>query len=233
MRGRIRAHLTYANVMATTAVFIALGGVAYAVDTVGSADVINNSLRSADLKDDAAVQSVDVRDDTLSNGGLAAADLKPDSVGTSEAADNSLTGNDIDESSLGQVPSAALGGLGRQSGANVPCDPESLNAVTCSPAGAINLPAPSRVLILGEIRAEPDTGGGNGGGNCWVVSNLGGQEALEPVFVNGGQTDVMPISAVTPVVGPGSFSFFIYCNETASGIRYWNGHVSAVALSPG
>jgi hypothetical protein len=214
-------------------VLVLMGGVAYAANTIGSADVIDNSLLSADLKDNQAVKSADVRDDTLSNGGLAAADLKPDSVGTSEAADNSLTGNDIDESSLGEVPSATLGGLGGESGNSFSCNPESISAVTCSPAGAINLPAPSRVLILGEIRAEPDTGGGNGGGTCWPVSNLGGQETPEPVFANGGQTDVMAISAVTPVVGPGSFSFFIYCNEEASGIRYFNGHVSAVALSPG
>jgi hypothetical protein len=155
------------------------------------------------------------------------------SINGQDVADNSVRGADINESTLGEVPSATLGGLGGESGASASCNPESLSAVTCSAAGAINLPAPSRVLILGEIRAEPDTGGGNGGGSCWAVSNLGGQETPEPVFVNGGQTDVMAMSAVTPVVGPGSFSFFIYCNETASGIRYFNGHVSAVALSPG
>jgi hypothetical protein len=233
MLSKIRRHLSFANVVSVIALFVALGGVAYAVDTVGSADVINNSLRSADLKDDAAVQSADVRDDTLSNGGLAAADLKPDSVGTSEAADNSLTGNDIDESSLGEVPSATLGGLGGESGNSFSCNPESISAVTCSPAGAINLPAPSRVLILGEIRAEPDTGGGNGGGSCRLGSDPGAELNPMPVFVNGGQTDVIAISGVTRIVGPGRIQLRIDCNETASGIRYFNPRVSFVALSPG
>jgi hypothetical protein len=80
---RIRAHLTYANVMATIAVFIALGGVAYAVDTVGSSDVINESLLSEDIKNNEvgsqdlknnAVQSVDVR-----NGSLTGQDIEPQS----------------------------------------------------------------------------------------------------------------------------------------------------------
>lgn len=100
MLRRIRAHLTYANVMATVAVFIALGGGAYAAATIGSPQVVDNSLKSIDLKDNAAVTSADVRNDTLLDGGLAAPDLRPGSVGTSEAADNSLTGDDIREGLL-------------------------------------------------------------------------------------------------------------------------------------
>ena len=51
-------------------------------------------------------------------------------------------GADINESTLGEVASATLGGLGGESGACASCSPESLSAVTCSAAGAINLPAP-------------------------------------------------------------------------------------------
>jgi hypothetical protein len=194
--------------MATIAVFIALGGVAYAANTIGSADVINNSLRSADLKDDAAVQSVDVRDDSLAGGGL--------------------TGDDIVESSLGEVPTATLGGLGRDSEVPGTCNPESTDFISCASA-SITLPAPSRILMIGEIRAEPDTGNGNGGGQCGV-----GSPALRtiPVFANGGQTDVMAISAVTAVFQPGQVSLAMLCDEEASGIRYFDGHLTLVALSP-
>jgi hypothetical protein len=52
------------------------------------------------------VYSADVRNDTLTGGGLAAADLKPNSVGTSEVAANSLNGADVNESGLGIVPNA-------------------------------------------------------------------------------------------------------------------------------
>ena len=90
MLAKLRQRLTYANVVATLALFLALGGVAYAGATIGSADVINESLRSVDLEDDAAVRSSDVRDDTLNGGGLAASDLAPDAVGSSEAQDGGL-----------------------------------------------------------------------------------------------------------------------------------------------
>lgn len=68
-------HLSYANVMATIAVFIALGGGALAVsigkNDVGSREIAKNAVRSGELKNDTA------------------------------------KGKDVDESSLGQVPSAA------------------------------------------------------------------------------------------------------------------------------
>ena len=72
------------------ALFLVLtGGVAYAANTIGSSDIINNEVYSAD-----------VRDDTLTGGGLAHVDLRPGSVGSSEVAANSLRGGDIDEGTL-------------------------------------------------------------------------------------------------------------------------------------
>jgi hypothetical protein len=75
---RLRPHLTYANIMVTLLAIGALtGGVAYAADTIGSSDVIdesllsqdikNNEVGSADLKNNAAVQSADVRNGTLND----------------------------------------------------------------------------------------------------------------------------------------------------------------------
>jgi hypothetical protein len=72
---RIREHLSYANVMATLAVFIALGGGAWAI-AIGRNDVGSREISKS-------------------------------SVGTSELKDNKTKGKDVDESSLGQVPSAA------------------------------------------------------------------------------------------------------------------------------
>jgi hypothetical protein len=53
-----------------------------------------------------------------------------------------------------------------------------------------------------------------------------------PVFVNGGQTDVIAISGITGVLGPGPTNFAISCNETASGIRFFDADIDFVALSP-
>ena len=73
------------------ALFLVLaGGTAYAVDTVGSEDIINNSVASADLKNN-DIRGVDVRDDTTANGGLGRDDLAPGSVDESEIADPTLT----------------------------------------------------------------------------------------------------------------------------------------------
>jgi hypothetical protein len=50
VRRGLRRHLTYANVMATAAVFIALGGSSYAALKITGADVRNGSLTKRDLR---------------------------------------------------------------------------------------------------------------------------------------------------------------------------------------
>jgi hypothetical protein len=60
MFARLRAYFTYANVMASIAVFIALGGVAWAAANINSGDVVNNSLKSVDLKDGKGVKAADL-----------------------------------------------------------------------------------------------------------------------------------------------------------------------------
>ena len=52
---RLRAHLSYANIVASLALFIALGGSAYAVATgaIGSREIRDNSVRSRDVRTNA------------------------------------------------------------------------------------------------------------------------------------------------------------------------------------
>lgn len=66
---RLRSGLSYANVMATIAVFIALGGTGYAAfslprDSVGSRELRSRSVGAAELRRDAVVSS-SVRDGAL------------------------------------------------------------------------------------------------------------------------------------------------------------------------
>ena len=86
----IRRHLTYANVMATIAVFLVLtGGTAVALsgsNTVFTDDIANDTVPASGGNP---------------AGGLVAADLRPSSVGSSEVANESLTSADIEDSSLG------------------------------------------------------------------------------------------------------------------------------------
>ncbi len=95
------SRLTYANVMATLAVFIALGGAAYAADTVGSEDVIDESLASVDLKNN-QVRSADVQNESLIG-----ADVNDGSLDGGEIANESLTAADL---GFGSVGAGELGG---------------------------------------------------------------------------------------------------------------------------
>ena len=60
----LRTRLTYANVMATIAVFIALGGTSYAAVKVGSREIRNNSVRSGDIRNN-NLTNRDVRNGSL------------------------------------------------------------------------------------------------------------------------------------------------------------------------
>jgi hypothetical protein len=84
MKRRLRAP-SPAMVVALIALFVSLGGSAYAVATIGSDDIINGSIRNRDFKD----------------GTLRGQEAKRDGFG----------GGAIKESTLGQVPSAASAGV--------------------------------------------------------------------------------------------------------------------------
>jgi hypothetical protein len=64
MLRKLRSRLTYANVVATLALFVALGGTAYAVNTVGSSDIIDGQVKSVDIGN-GEVNSADVKDQSL------------------------------------------------------------------------------------------------------------------------------------------------------------------------
>ena len=110
-----------ANVVAYLALFIALGGTgAYAANTIGSADVIDESLLSQDIKN-AEVKTSELANnavtrDKLASGAVINGKIGASAVTGSKVLDNSLAGADILESSLAKVPSAAnadtLGGQG-------------------------------------------------------------------------------------------------------------------------
>src|SRR4051794_11708696 len=98
---RIASHIR-SNVVGYVALFFALSASAFALPGTNSVD-------SGDIKDN-QVKSQDVRDDTLTGGGLAAIDLRPGSVGSSEVQDNTLTGADINESTFSTAPNGPAGG---------------------------------------------------------------------------------------------------------------------------
>lgn len=50
MLGRLRKRVTYANAVATPALFVALGGTSYAAVKITGKDIRNNTITSADIK---------------------------------------------------------------------------------------------------------------------------------------------------------------------------------------
>jgi hypothetical protein len=91
-------------VVALISLFVALSGTAYAVGTVGSEDIINNSVRSEDIRDN-NIRTPDFQGDSVNsgkilNGAVQSADLRGSAVTTGKVLDDTLTGDDVDESSL-------------------------------------------------------------------------------------------------------------------------------------
>jgi hypothetical protein len=90
MLARLRAHLTYANVVATVALFLALGGASYAAIRVGSGSIVNNSVRTQDLRNN-DIRGRDIRNRTIQGGDILT---------------NTIKGQQVRESTLSKVPDA-------------------------------------------------------------------------------------------------------------------------------
>jgi hypothetical protein len=203
------------------------GGTAYALDgknTVFTDDIVNGEVHSADIGD-GQVRSIDVANDSTAFA-LKGIDVKNDS----------LTGADIKESTLGQVPdalSAAVGGIGRTSSQNG-CNPDDATLITCATV-SMTLPAPSRVLLIARVRAIADNGQTQGYGSCDLGTNFSGPitGSTVEIYTNNNTLQQVPLMAVTPVIGAASVSFGIDCNQeaVAGGIRYDFISLEAVALS--
>ncbi len=208
-------------------VLVLSGGTAYALDgknTVFTDDIVNGAVHSADIGD-GQVRSIDVADDSTPFA-LKGIDVKNDS----------LTGADIKESTLGPVPdaiSAMVGGIGRSTSLNG-CNPDDATLVTCATV-SMTLPAPSRVLLIGRVRAIADNNQTQGYGSCDLGTNFSGPitgSSVE-IYTNQNTLQQVPLMTVTPVIGPDTVSFGIDCNQEAiaGGIRYDFISLEAVALS--
>jgi hypothetical protein len=96
MLEKLRSRLTYANVMATLAFMLALGGTtAYAANTVFSTDIVDGQVKTADLAS-AAVTNGKLGNNAVtgakvSDGSLASGDLAGSAVTSSKLADSSVT----------------------------------------------------------------------------------------------------------------------------------------------
>jgi hypothetical protein len=209
MLGRLRERLTYANVISTLALFVALGtGTAYATHlVVRSSDVVNDTLLSEDLKNGAAVKGKDVVLD-------------------------SLRGPDIKESTLGRVPSATLGGRGRYQINEDECDPDTATYNHCA-STTFNLPERARVLLIGRTTALNEVSTSPASGFCRLRTTAGpvpNTRVSIEVRPEGGY-EHLSIAGVTDILPPGEHSFRMACNDVDGNTAYLATGLTAVAIS--
>jgi hypothetical protein len=214
----IRRHLTYANVMATVAVLLALGGGAYAAFRLPA-----NSVRSQNIV------SGQVKTSDIGSGAITSGKVKNGSLRTS----------DFGPAILGLEP------IGRTATSSGICEDNDHTGADCVTL-PFALPSDGRVLVIATggvvaVHLDDPTGAGSlqdatdrTTGDCRV--RLDGSETglfqHYAIFSNGA-TNHVSMAAVTDVVPAGTHSFVLHCSESDGEIAWQDLSLSAVRLGAG
>jgi hypothetical protein len=250
---RIRNHIR-SNVVGYVAVLLfAMSGTATALtgsNTVFSDDIVNGEVKTPDLATNAVTTGKIrnghvVNDDLAANavtggkvedGTLGGSDVIDASLSGGDLAGNTVTGDDIAESTLGQVPSALLGGFGR-TGAEGTCDPESATFITCAATPVLDVPAGARALILARVGASTEgTTSDIAKGECRLgTSSIGAVPNTTFSFnvLTQQEVEMATLIGITPPLPAGATSFGIDCNQQLpnGAIRYDDASASVVLIS--
>lgn len=125
---RITPHLTYANVVATIALILALGGTAWAL-TVTGADVKDRSLTGADI------QSLSIPPRTLATNSITTAKIAPGAITSAKVADSSITSSDLNAALAAQTINPAV--VQSVTTGSIPTGQTITSAPTCGSGDAI------------------------------------------------------------------------------------------------
>jgi hypothetical protein len=140
----VRRRITYANVVSTMALVLALGGgVVYAAAKIGPHQISKNAIRSYHI------HNKQVKRQDIAGGSINSAKVSNDTLTGKDIGEDSLTGRDIQESSLGLVPSAQ--------------DARTVNGVTARVV-RLSQPDPSalgQVAVQGGLTLSMSCGGGD------------------------------------------------------------------------
>lgn len=143
----IKRRFTYANVVATLALVLALGGTAYAAATIGSAQVIDRSLLARDIKG-GTLGSFEVRDASLR-----VADLTPGARDTlkGQAGERGVAGlNGLDGAPGAVGATGPSAGFWTEGGASATSECEDMQLASRS----FVLARPSRLLVDAYVVAS-------------------------------------------------------------------------------
>jgi hypothetical protein len=190
--------LTYTNVTATLALFIALGGSSYAAVSLTGGNIRNGTVTGSDLKD----ESVKGRD--VDNGTVTGSDLKNGSVASSDIDNGSLLSKDVK--------------------AGTPLGPQGPTGTT----QAVTRRTEEMTLTLGQVDERTasclpgEIAVGGGGGNAGAPSDVVVALSDEPVKANGAppasgeQATGWRVVGLNPLlVGPttGHVNVYVLCTK--------------------
>lgn len=162
---------------------------------------------------------------------IGANDIAPDAVRGKHIQNGAVSGADVDESKLGPVPAAVIGGLGRSQQGADPCDPTGTTFITCASV-SLKLPRPARVLLMAEAFGR-DVGGY--GGACRFAATSGAyNDTTTPFTQNPTQGERLSLVTITGEFPPGEHSFRLDCNQhpdTDASTVYRNPRITVIAIS--
>jgi hypothetical protein len=189
----LREKLTFANVMSTIAVFLALGGSALAIKA--------NSVGSRQIKDD-SIKGRDVADAKLKG-----KDLKAGTIGSRE----------IDEAAFD------LDSLVRANSQSANCDPNSVAFVSCGHVALGSLKANKALLVAGGGQSGSGASAGtckfrvNGADvpGSDAATTFGDTEVRDDLRQNG-----IALTAVISLLGSGSNDYTLVCNELSGDVSF-------------
>jgi hypothetical protein len=249
MLRRTRKHLSYANVMASIAIFAVLGGAAFA-----AVKLPKNSVKSKQIAANA----------------VKTAEIAGGAVTTEKLGDNAATGTKIDESTLGQVPSAASA----DNATNATNAQNATNAANAANADALagllpgqyhpnaalassgcctdlpltvmtpvlstTVPVPAGgadVVVNGSVGVTTDDGAAAEVG-CQVQTSPGGAVSrlmTADIPASAGFNVTIPLSGMANhvLLGGGDATVAVQCRTDAGDASFVEGNFTAVAIGDG
>jgi hypothetical protein len=180
MLARLLDRLTYANVVATLALFVALGGSAYAVGEISSRDVKNRSLKGGDLR----LNTVTGKEINESKLGTVPAARQADNAGLADISRQANSATTAGTADVANVARDAQSLAGQGVGVFERSSRTQFGRASANPAGTPNEQTLFAWPELGvEVRTSVDQCGG-GGGTSFSIRSTKSAGNIE--FSNGG-----------------------------------------------
>ncbi len=251
---RLRGSFSYANVMATIAVFIALGGTGYAISKINGKSIKKHTIAANRLKANtlggseidesrlgevpaAARATSAARADTAAAADTAASAASATTAGSADTATTAATA--ADASALGGLTATQLKATSSTGLAGICSTPTS--ATSCG-STTVNLPATSDVFIVatGAWYGTPSGAAGESG-ECFITRDPA-TNSPSSIRMEMGQTDdthddferaaAFTIHTTIENVPAGSSTFRLRCDENNPDFQVEHAVVSVVRLSP-